>query len=354
MSGAKLMKKAMVLFTGLSLILGALPAVPVNAAQEIYTCVLFAEGTGESISVKAGNINMNGDIVTNGKFVTTLQNPGLNGTVYENQENAMIDYRGSIEKLYYSGNVNKVDEDYSPKDFNENISTPMSVEGAFTSTGNNVAINSAALMTTGDITIDGGSFSCSDAVIYSKEGNIRIATDNFSASALIYAPEGTVYIECGGVNMNGCVVAQSIEIVSNGGVNLNKNESLIKKFGEAVTANEALNDKDADYYKAPAFGENVNPTQTQEPGTVGQESTEGADEKAPKAESTPKAENTSAEQESVSQSGEQEVIPASSEAAGVPEYICFENISQVEMKYPLDLLILLYQIWTGQKHVIIY
>lgn len=354
MSGAKFMKKAMVLFTGMSLILGALPAVPVNAAQEIYTCVLFAEGTGESIRVEAGNINMNGDIVTNGKFVTTLQNPGLNGTVYENQENAMMDYQDSIETLYYSGDVNKVDGDYSPKDFNENIGKPMFVDGAFTSTGNNVAINSAALMTTGDIVIDGGSFSCSDAALYSQEGNIHIATDNFSASALIYAPKGTVYIECGGVNMNGCVAAQSIEIVSSGGVNLNKNEGLVQKFGETVTANETLNDREADYYRAPASTENVSASQTPEPAAAGQESAEGSNEKVPKEENTPKEGNTSSEPESVSQSGEPEVIPASSEAAGTPEHICFGNISQVEIKYPLDLLILLYQVWTGQKHVLIY
>lgn len=239
----KIIKKATALLTGLAVSISAMGVMPVAAAgQEIYTCVLYATDENESISIEATGINMNGDIVTNGVVQTSSDLSGINGKVYENQNNEMMDFHGKIQSMYFNGEINKIDQDYVPQDFNENISKATSIEGNFTTNGENVAINSAALMTTGDITINGGSFTSSGAVIYSQDGDITIKASNLSSNGLIYAPNGTVYIECGGSNIGGSIVAQSIKIV--GGGNFNKNESFMQNFGEGMKADENAEPKD--------------------------------------------------------------------------------------------------------------
>lgn len=395
---AKRAKKAILLATGMSLMLSALPVLPVAAAQEVSACVLFADGTGESILVDAQGINMNGDIVTNGQFATTAEYPGLNGKVYENQQNEMVDYDAAIQSNYFNGDSNQIDGDYSPKDVNENISSSMEVTGSFISEDKNVAVNSAALMAQKDITIDGGSFSCSDGVIYSREGNIYITSDNFSASALIYAPNGTVYLECGNINMNGCVVAQSIEIVS-GGVNLNKNENLMKKLGGGISADETLNTREGNDYK-PGSGtsqqqqsqqqsqgqsqQSQQPQEQSQPQPQGQQETPGAassnggqssstggrpvgggtvipggvaaaNTDVPSSAAAATADNppTSSDTSNASEQAQPESAPADS-GETVGDRMYFENVSTYEINNLFDLFILFYQVYTGQKHIMVY
>jgi len=359
----KALRKSALLLAGVLFTTAVQPAMWANAAQAVEDCVLFACGDGDSIYVDAGHINMNGDIVTNGKFTTTLENPGINGTIYENQQNSMPDYEGAIQKQYYSGEIKKVESDYSPEDVNENISTAMQVEGAFISSGNNVAINGGALMTKGDVTIDGGSFSCSNGVIYSKEGNIHIATDNFSASALFYAPNGKIYIECGNINMNGCVVAQSIEIVSSGGANLNKNQDLMKKFGQTIQADEALNDTEENNYV-----ERREPEASQQQNNGSENAQTVIAEPQYEDKNVPQSTDDKANQQGASQETTQQTIQETpSETGNVPQKesnvtvenvaedtMQFRDVSKQELKNPIDFFILIYQILTGQKGVLIF
>ena len=69
----KALRKSALLLAGVLFTTAVQPAMWANAAQAVEDCVLFACGDGDSIYVDAGHINMNGDIVTNGKFTTTLE-----------------------------------------------------------------------------------------------------------------------------------------------------------------------------------------------------------------------------------------------------------------------------------------
>lgn len=213
-----------------------LPTFPVMAeeTQEIYTCVLFAQGTEDSIRLSAQSVSMNGDIVTNGSFTTICDYESINGTAYENQENFMIDYHSTIEELYFYDDVNYIDYSYIPTTYNENINVSTFVEGEFNSCSN-VAVNNTALMTVDNVTVQADSFNSTNSVIYSQLGDIHIESDNFSASGLIYAPFGKVYIESNSINISGSIIAQEIEIVGNYNVNINKNESFMENMGVGVT-----------------------------------------------------------------------------------------------------------------------
>lgn len=220
----------------IALVTSMFSTIPAMAgeAQEIYTCVLFAQGTESSIRLNAQNVSMNGDVVTNGSFTTISDYEIINGTVYENQENFMIDYHSIIEELYFCGDVNYIEYDYTPTTYNENINVSTFVEGEFNSYSN-VAVNNAALMTVGNVIVQADSFNSTDSVIYSQLGDIYIESDNFSASGLIYAPFGKVFIESESINISGTVIAQDIEIVGNYNVNINKNEGFMRNFGVGVT-----------------------------------------------------------------------------------------------------------------------
>lgn len=222
-----------------------LPAISAMAedTQEIFTCVLFAQEANNSIHINAQSISMNGDVVTNGTFTTSVEYEGINGTVYENQENCMIDYHSTIEELYFNDEVNYIDYSYTPADYNENITMSTFVEGEFNSTSN-VSLNNTALMTTEDIVVNSGSFNSTNSVVYSQLGDIYIDTDNFSSSGLIYAPFGTVYIESGSVNINGAVIAQSIEIVGDYNVNINKNDNFMRTLGTGITTPTNIDEDD--------------------------------------------------------------------------------------------------------------
>ena len=375
------MKRAAMLLLGVSLCMGCFWGITVKAdnAQEIYTCVLFATDETESIRVDSQSLNMNGDIVTNGRLITQV-NSSYNGMVYENQDNEMVDLHSDIEDLYFSGDVNRMTGDYVAEDFNENISAATYIDGSFESEGNNVAINGAALWTKGDISIDGGSFSCSAAVIYSEEGDIYIKSDNFSANGLIYAPGGKVYIECNSINLGGSVIARSIEIVS-GGVNLNQNESFMKNFSVGIMAEEkevseeeeALEEttgeteeeateetaEEATTETEEATGENVEEVAAETEEATSETEEEAAAETAE--ESTQETAQGTAE-ESVTESGMQgEAAGQSDGTSEAVQQASNENVklvievtSQPDIRNPIDIWILLYEILTGKKNIIIF
>ena len=215
--------------------LSTFPAIVMaEETQEVNTCVLFAQGADDSIRLSSQSISMNGDVVTNGNFITVSHYESVNGTVYEDQENCMIDYHSAIEELYFFDEVNYIDYDYTSTSYNENIFIPTFVEGEFNSYSN-VAVNNTALMTIDSITVESNTFNSTNSVIYSQLGDIYIETDNFSASGLIYAPFGKVYIKSENININGSVIAQDIEIIGNYNININKNEGFMRTLGIGIT-----------------------------------------------------------------------------------------------------------------------
>ena len=391
----KLIKRAMGVMTGVALCLSTLGVMPVQA-EEIFTCVLFATDEAQSIRLNVSGMNMNGDIVTNGELISDLE-VSFNGTVYENQENEMLDLHSKIESLYFNGEVNHLKEDYSPEDYNENISKATYIEGNFNSVGNNVAINSAALRTTGDVYIEGGSFSCSSAVVYSEQGDIYIDSDNFSMNGLLYAPNGKIYIECGGINLGGSVIGQSIEITSAGGVNLNKNESFMQSLDAGINAvemperdesregQESGNNASSES-NATGNGQQNGNTSTSNAGDTQSQANEGALQSQGSGESqdgtgsqggTQSQNGTDSQKDAKSQGGNasqgsaqpqeshvngtensiagtsDENVTSGNEQTGNVRFV-IDVISTVEFKNPFEMLILLYELIIGEKNIIIY
>ncbi|MDE5935890.1 MAG: hypothetical protein K2G83_00570, partial [Ruminococcus sp.] len=213
MIGNKFLKRIMAGFSGIAMAFSIIPNFSAFAddTHANYECVLFAQGTDDSIRINSQSISINGDIVTNGTFSTNSEYSGIYGNVFDNQGNSMIDYQSTIEELYFYDDVNYIEYNYDSTNENENIIMPTFVEGSF-SNGYNVSITDSALMTIDDITICGNTFNATNSVLYSQLGDIHVETDVFSSSGLIYAPFGTVYIESGNVNINGLVIAQNIEI----------------------------------------------------------------------------------------------------------------------------------------------
>lgn len=216
--------------------------VMAEGIQENFACVLFAQETGNSIRLKAQYISMDGDVVTNGNFTVISDYEDMNGTVYENRENCMIDYNSKIEELYfYDNEVTYIEYDYISEAYSENINAPTYVEGEFNGYSN-IEVNDTAFMTIGNLTVVSDTFNSTNSVIYSRLGDIYIESDNFSASGLIYAPFGKVFIKSDNINISGAVIAQDIEIVGVHNVTINKNESFMRNLVVGVTTSTDYED----------------------------------------------------------------------------------------------------------------
>lgn len=218
--------------------------IPVMAEgiQENFVCVLFAQETGNSIRLKAQYISMDGDVVTNGNFIVISDYEDMNGTVYENRKNCMIDYNSKIEELYfYDNEVTYIEYDYISEAYSENINAPTYVEGEFNGY-TNIEVKDTAFMTIGNLTVVSDTFNSTNSVIYSRLGDIYIESDNFSASGLIYAPFGKVFIKSDNINISGAVIAQDIEIVGVHNVTINKNESFMRNLVVGVTTSTDYED----------------------------------------------------------------------------------------------------------------
>lgn len=230
-----IMKRILAFMIATAVVIAMVPsrAASADSSQDFFDCVLFSYDSDESIRITAQSISVNGDVVTNGNFWYQADNSGINGTIFENMEQCMVDYHSTIEKLYFYDDVNYIDYDYSPTNYNERIMTPTFVEGNFTS-NSNVDLISSALMTMGNIVVDCDTFNSNSGVLYSQLGNICIKSNNFNANGLIYAPFGSVYIEAGNVNMSGIIIAKKIEIIGEYNVSVNKNRNFLERFGSGT------------------------------------------------------------------------------------------------------------------------
>lgn len=73
-----------------------------------------------------------------------------------------------------------------------------------------------------NIIINRETVNSSDIVLYSRDGNITINSDNFNFKGLIYAPNGTVNITGKNINIDGIIISDKICINAKN-VNINKN-----------------------------------------------------------------------------------------------------------------------------------
>ncbi|MBP3325226.1 MAG: hypothetical protein J6L77_02250, partial [Coprococcus sp.] len=158
---------------------GMLITVPprAEAEEEKYPYTIFASSDAEgAIMVNADNFCLNGSIATNGTIVFSGE-MNINGTKTEQADRSRMYIFQKIEDTYFhQSEYDAYEEDYTLKEQNINITTPMQVSGAVSLEGN---INlSTAMKALERITISGEVKNTGDSIIFSKYGDITINTTN--------------------------------------------------------------------------------------------------------------------------------------------------------------------------------
>lgn len=229
-----------------------------GAEEESSRNVLFSWGTGESITIEAGSLCMNGDISTDGVCVINAGNSNLNGSVNENLSDTVKYYHDAIEQTFFwNDDTIYYSDDFDNNSCNEIFTVPTVVRRSCM-IEKNTAIENTAVKSSADFTVDAGTFNMNNSVLYSVTGDIVIETDNFSSDGLIYAPLGTVVINSGNVNIKGQIIAKNIEINADYSVSLNYNDNitvLFDGFSNTITQPEEDDDDIVDigeiYWKDP-------------------------------------------------------------------------------------------------------
>ena len=67
---------------------------------DITKCVLYAQQNTDAITINAGNLSINGDVVSGGNNTFTARSRNVNGTIYDYQEISMLRLMPNIEKKY--------------------------------------------------------------------------------------------------------------------------------------------------------------------------------------------------------------------------------------------------------------
>ncbi len=153
---------------------------------DITKCVLYAQQNTDAITINAGNLSINGDVVSGGNNTFTARSRNVNGTIYDNQEISMLRLMPNIEKKYLA-NSDYYNEDYVSENFNENINKSKYCACSF-SCSNFLSVNNSAIMVGGDVTIKNSVTNMNNAILASIVGDIYIESNNFSVDGLIYAP----------------------------------------------------------------------------------------------------------------------------------------------------------------------
>ncbi len=227
-------KKCLAFIIVLVMIISLCPVTAINAENknEKWEYTLFA-GSSESgsITVNAGNFCVNGDVATNGKIVST-GNMNINGKKTELVSKEMIYIFDKIDNTYFSSNnVNVHYDNYIIEKNNINVDEATEIIGEMKLTGN---INiSSAVKSYKNIYFYGDVENGSNAVIYSKYGNIVIESNNVNLSGFIYAPFGTVEITAQNVNLNNVVIIANVINIDCMSINANFSESVAKFVGNS-------------------------------------------------------------------------------------------------------------------------
>ena len=201
---------------------GMLITVPPRAAaeEEKYPYTIFASSDAEgAIMVNADNFCLNGSIATNGTIVFSGE-MNINGTKTEQADRSRMYIFQKIEDTYFhQSQYDAYEEDYTLKEQNINITTPMQVSGAVSLEGN---INlSTAMKALERITISGEVKNTGDSIIFSKYGDITINTTNVNLNGLIYAPFGSVEITAQNLSLNNVIIIAEKVTITCPSVNAN-------------------------------------------------------------------------------------------------------------------------------------
>lgn len=218
----------------------AVSVVPIVSAHaeestEPYPYTMFAASNDEgAITVNAGNLCINGNIVTNGTFISS--SPYINGNFSYTTDStlSMVNAHYAILNTYFSDALLFTD-DVTLMDMNNNIGVSIGTDQSLDTTGNiNLSSSVGAIY---DLSFNRGeystNFNASNAVLYSRMGDISVDCNSFSFCGLIYAPKGDVTIHADDVNFSGLILAENVEITGNN-ININYNQSFGKLIGSCM------------------------------------------------------------------------------------------------------------------------
>ena len=203
---------------------------------------------------------MNGDICTNGTVEKNVTAENFNGNKYENANRDMIYILNKIDSEYFSSNsFKKYNKNYIVKKDRIAIQTPTEVIGSTTLTG---TINiSTAFKALSNLTLNGDVKNTTNAVIYSKYGDIIINSSNVNLNGLIYAPFGDVKIKCDTLNLNKTVIIANNVILDSPIINANYSTDIADFVGNSseelnIPKDEWEYMKDGNENNCPDFFEN--------------------------------------------------------------------------------------------------
>lgn len=173
-----------------------------------------------------GNVYSDGDVSNKGKnsvnvngIINCKNNIGedIFGQKQEYHQEDSINYLDRMDQIYFSvESINKLVYSNEKLDISKNISTLGDLEFVHTTLTGTGYINAVGSIIYKPLSKeqDFRAFMCS------KEENIYINGDNVAYSGVIYAPNGTVTVNCKSFTLNGVIIAQNI-IFNGTTVNIN-------------------------------------------------------------------------------------------------------------------------------------
>lgn len=238
---------------------GIIPILPANAfetdAPYPYTMFAGSEEDG-AITINAGNICINGSIVTNGTLTSDVENLNVNGQILEHAQQSIIYAFGKLDHAYFDfDNILTVDTDYTVEDINISLDEPV-VSMSRISLSGNVNLNTQ-LKAEQNIQITGDSCNANNAALISHYGDIYIDSENFDYSGLIYAPYGDIVIESSYTNLNNVIVIGQTITIECSNLNVNYNTNVANVIG--TISEDPNNPYEDDYlYALGYYNEEIN------------------------------------------------------------------------------------------------
>lgn len=230
-----------------------------------YPYVIFAADESSGITLSADNVSINGNCYTNGIFSTTAKYPGLNGKIIDsgeyklddvaNKDEESFDYHkdmiylhNKLIKDYFSDECRTYEKDFFEKNINLKTDEEVWSDGKILLEGNSTIGKSIGANS--DIALTGDSVNGLEMVMYSKTGDIKITNKYVSLKGMLYAPYGSIIIDCDYVNFDGVMIAQNV-VVDGKGININYTDSWGKYVGieseePIVGPNENVDSNDTD------------------------------------------------------------------------------------------------------------
>ena len=199
-------------------------------------------GSTGDLRLGNGNITINGDISANGLFSLNAANANINGLLsaseFEENVTGNLNMNNELNKaiispefvqcvfsdeeidhMFFSDiSTQLIHSDYTVNDNNIVMDSDTIVEGYIQMTGNvNIMHN---LKANGDIVINGNVNNTISGIVYSKNGNVTLTSNNINYNGFIYAPNGTVKIQGNNISITGTIIAQTL-IIEGDTVNFN-------------------------------------------------------------------------------------------------------------------------------------